>query len=128
MLFAIILTLVVIAGGTVVTYLYDDDANFGLRLCAGACLGLTSFGLVGFVFVLLMGLTPFSVCASPAVVALPLLLLTNPQRLKAVQSDISRTFSAIWASVTHPSLSATGTLLFFLAFAVLMWLVFDRVI
>ena len=47
--FALLLALAAIAGATVLTYVYDRDAEIWSRLCAGVCLGFAALGLVGFV-------------------------------------------------------------------------------
>ena len=41
MIAAIVLTLVATAGGTVASYVYDEDAPLGVRLASGAATGLT---------------------------------------------------------------------------------------
>ena len=49
MIISLVLTLLVTASGTIATYLYDEGSSFAARLCAGACLGLTALGLIGFI-------------------------------------------------------------------------------
>ncbi|MDX6713333.1 MAG: hypothetical protein QOH96_4349 [Blastocatellia bacterium] len=127
MLVSILLTLLVVASGTVVTYLYDEGSPLAARLCAGACLGLTALGLVGFVVASVMGLTPLSICISGAIVGLPLLLLRKPERLTSVRNDLRSGLRNLRYAVERPSVRSTGTVLFFLSFTILMWLVFDRV-
>ena len=61
MIGSIALVLLVTLSGTVVTYLYDDEAPLSARLCAGACIGIAALGLVGFVFASLLGLTTSAV-------------------------------------------------------------------
>jgi hypothetical protein len=127
MLVSILLTLLVVASGTVITYLYDEDSPLAARLCAGSCLGLTVLGLVGFVVASLVGLTLLSSCISGVIVGLPLLLLRKPERLRIVRDDIRHGLRSLRDAVERPSVRSTGTVLFFLGFTILMWLVFDRV-
>ena len=87
MLVSIFLTAVVIASGAVVTYLYEDDAPLAARLCSGAVLGLTSFGLIGFAVAERLGLTPLSIAISTTIVALPLLLLRDQERYRRLNAD-----------------------------------------
>jgi hypothetical protein len=73
--FALLLALAAIAGATVLTYLYDRDALFWSRLCAGVCVGFAALGLVGFVLASWLGMTPVSLALAGAVCGSPLLLL-----------------------------------------------------
>ena len=57
MIASLALALLVTFSGTLATYLYDENASLGARLCAGVCLGLAAFSLVGFVVASLVGLT-----------------------------------------------------------------------
>ena len=57
MIASLILALLVTFSGTLATYLYDETASLGARLCAGAALGLSALGLIGFVMTLMAQLT-----------------------------------------------------------------------
>ena len=73
MIISLALVLLVTASGTLASYLYDEDANFAARLCAGACIGIAALGLVGFVLASFLGLTPLAILLALLVtVALPL--------------------------------------------------------
>ena len=48
MIIALVLSFIAIAGGTVLTYTYDEDAPLAARLCSGACIGFALLGLIGF--------------------------------------------------------------------------------
>ena len=50
MIASLLLALLVTFSGTVATYLYDENASLGARLCAGAAIGLAALGLIGFVW------------------------------------------------------------------------------
>ena len=65
---SLLLALLVTLSGTITTYLYDENASLGARLCTGVCLGLASLGLVCFVVASLIGLTGTAVIISAATV------------------------------------------------------------
>src|SRR5688572_15476961 len=64
-----LLVLAAVAGGTLATYLYDDESPLPARVAAGAPLGLTLFGLAGFVLASVIGFGGASVFLA-AIVAL----------------------------------------------------------
>ena len=57
MIASLLLALLVTFSGAVATYLYDENASLGARLCTGLCLGLAAFGLIGFVVASFIGLS-----------------------------------------------------------------------
>src|SRR2546423_7390983 len=77
--FAPLLALAAIAGATVLTYLYDRDALFLARLCAGVCVGLAALGLVGFVLASLVGMGALALALAGVVCASPLALLSRDE-------------------------------------------------
>src|SRR6185295_5262464 len=77
MVTSLYLALLVTLSGTVATYLYDENASFGARLCAGAALGLAALGLVGFVVASFIGLSGPAILLTTAICCSPLALLTD---------------------------------------------------
>ena len=67
MIASLALALLVTLSGTIATYLYDEKASLGARLCAGVCLGLTALSLVAFVVASLVGLSGPAIAISTAV-------------------------------------------------------------
>lgn len=126
MIISFVLTLLVTASGTIATYLYEEEAPFAARLCAGACIGLTTLGLVGFIFSSFIGLTATSIAITGIVLSLPFLTLKNQERRKAVRSDLRITSQALQRNLLNPSGVALGYGLFYVAAAVILWRVFDR--
>jgi hypothetical protein len=115
------------AAGTLVSYLYDDDAAFAARLCSGVCVGITALGLVTFVFASFLGLTFLSIFLSTLVVGvLPLLVLQNAQRRKFIQRDLRATLRNLRLGVQDPSRLPIGYIVFYLLVAIVLWLVFQR--
>lgn len=85
---SLLLALLVTLSGTVATYLYDENAPFGARLCAGAALGLAALGLVSFVVASFIGLSGVAIFFSVAICCSPLSILTDPETLKSLRQDL----------------------------------------
>ena len=126
MIISLVLTLLVTASGTIATYLYDEGASFAARLCAGACLGLTALGLIGFIIASFIGLTTTSIVITAVALSLPFLLLRNRNRWNAVRSDLRLTSQTIRRSLKDPTSAALGYFLFYIVVAFVLWRVFDR--
>lgn len=114
--------LVAIAGGALLTYLYDEDAPLSARLCAGVCVGLAALGLVGFVIASFIGLTPLSLALAALITAAPLALLTGRAWRARVLFDV-RAAQRAW---TRPERGMVLRGALFGATAVLFWFVLDR--
>ncbi len=119
---ALLLALVAIAGGALLTYLYDEDAPCYARLCAGACIGLAALGLIGFVIASLIGLTPLSLALAALITAAPLALLAHSAWRARVLFDV-RAAQRAWL---RPTRGAVVRCALFGVAAVLFWFVFDR--
>ena len=126
MIMSLVLTLLVTTSGTIATYLYDEGASFAARLCAGACLGLTALGLIGFVFASFIGLNTTSIILTVIVLLLPLLILRNRERRNAVRSDLRTVSQAIRRNLRKPSAASLGYVVFYAAVAIILARVFDR--
>jgi hypothetical protein len=122
--FAFLLALAAIAGATTLTYLYDRDAPFWPRLCAGVCLGFALLGLVGFVFASLIGMTPLSLALAGVVAASPLALLARGDRRSRFVADLGAGGRVVRQAIARPGKGETGTLIFYVAAALLFWFVF----
>ena len=77
MIASLLLALLVTLSGTVATYLYDENASFGARLCAGGALGMAALGLVSFVVASLVGLSGIAILITAAICCSPLGLLSD---------------------------------------------------
>lgn len=127
MVISLALVLLVTGGGTLLTYLYDEGCAFAARLCAGACIGIASLGLIGFVFASFLGLTPLSILLTALVVGvLPLLTLRNRSRRRAVQQDLRSVRRSFGQLLSHPSELPLGSIFFYVAVAVILFQVFSR--
>lgn len=121
------IVLLVTAGGTLASYLYDENVNFAARLCAGACIGIAALGLVGFVLASFMGLTPLAILLTLLItVALPLLYLRNRDHRALVQQDLRATSRSIRQAFANPTGIQLGYTIFYLVVAAILWRAFQR--
>ena len=126
MIISLVLVLLVTASGTIATYLYDDRAHFASRVCAGACVGLTAFGLIGFIVASFIGLTPLAIALTAAVAALPFAMLRDVEFRKALRQELGANSQNFRRALLHPSGRETGYFLFYLVVAVVLWQVYNR--
>lgn len=127
MIISLALVLLVTASGVAVSYSYDEGANFGARLCAGACIGIAALGLVGFVFASFLGLTPLGIFLTLIVIlAFPCLLLLRQNYRTYVLHDLNETYRSIRLAFSNPERIPLGYTIFYLVVSVIMWRAFQR--
>jgi hypothetical protein len=126
MIATLTIALLVTLGGTVATYLYDDNASFAARLCSGASLGLAVLGLFGFIVASFIGLTSNAVVISLLIAMTPLLLLASSQWRKPFQDDVARQTDSIRRFFNSPDRATLLYVAFYLAAFLLFWKVFSR--
>src|SRR5215213_5521167 len=127
MIASLLLALLVTLSGTVATYLYDENASLGARLCAGAALGLAALGLVSFVVASLIGLSGIAVLFSTAICCSPLALLADAKILSRFQQDLAEISTATRQLLRFES-RAVCYFLFYAVIAVIFWKVFSRAV
>ena len=127
MLASLLLALLVTFSGTVATYLYDENASFGARVCAGAALGLAALGLVGFVVASFIGLSGIAILFSTAICCSPLALLTDKVILNRLRHDLDRV-TVFTHQLTRADASAIGYFVFYAFTAGVLWKVFNRAV
>ncbi len=127
MIASLLLALLVTLSGTIATYLYDENASFGARLCAGAAIGLAALGLVGFVVASFIGLSGIAILFSTAICCSPLALLTDKVIQSRFKYDLDRV-SIFTRQLTRADASAIGYFLFYAVAAVVLWKVFSRAV
>lgn len=121
---SLLLALLVTLSGTIATYLYDDNATLGARLCSGACVGLAALGMAGFVVASIIGLSGVAVLLSAAICCSPLALITDATISNRFKQDLQ---SALRAA-GNPGAKSIGYFLFYLVIALVFWKVFDRAV
>ena len=129
MIASLALALLVTFSGTLATYLYDENASLGARLCAGACFGLTVFSLVGFLVAMLVGLTGAAILISTAICCSPLALLIDPNVAKRLKQDLAAASNgAQRLFLRRPDAEASGYFLFYAGTIFILWKVFSRAV
>ncbi len=127
MIASLLLALLVTLSGTVATYLYDENASLGARLCAGATLGLAALGLVSFVVASFVGLSGIAVLFSAAICCSPLALFTDASISKRFKQDLDGVSRAT-RQLMRFELATVGYFLFYAIVAVVLWKVFSRAV
>ena len=127
MIASLILALLVTSSGTVATYLYDEDASFGARLCAGAALGLAALGLVGFIVASLIGLSGAAVLFTMAICCSPLALVLDANISRRLKQDLEGV-SSFTRQLTRAEPAALGYFLFYAVAAIVLLKVFSRAV
>lgn len=125
---SLLLALLVTLSGTIATYLYDENASLGARLCTGACVGLAALGLVGFVVASLIGLTGVAVAISAAICCSPIALLTDARYKHRIREDLNTTSTNIRRFLSQPDARTFGYVLFYAGVVLVFWQVFDRAV
>jgi hypothetical protein len=123
---AIVLAFAAVGGGTIATYVYDDDSSWVTRLACGTAIGLVALSAIGFVLAMLVGIGPAAIAAG-SIVVLPVLAVIRADVRRQVVGDIGQSAQAITAAIRTPSLRTIGPLLYAAFMGTLLWLVFDRV-
>jgi hypothetical protein len=129
MLLACLLLAIAVLGGTTLTFLFEQSAPRAARLALGASIGLPLLAGFGFLFSLWLGLNAWSVFLSGAVMLLPFLLLVQPayrSRVLAQWGLRSQTASSRRAAKSGGS--NIGYVVFYVAIAVMLGLVFNRAV
>lgn len=125
---SLLLALLVTLSGTVATYLYDENASFGARLCAGGALGLAALGLVSFVIASFVGLSGMSILISAAICCSPLGLLSDTGYLKRLKQDLDTVSNSTRRFLNRPDGTSVGYVLFYAVVIVVLWIVFGRAV
>jgi hypothetical protein len=126
MIASLALSVIAVASGTLLTYIYDDGAPPGARLCSGACIGFTLMALLGFILALCFGLNAISVLLTAALLLVPFLLLANESIRRQINGDLDATLHAISRASNKPDRWAFIYFCFYAGVLVMMWLIFDR--
>jgi len=126
MSFSLVLGLIAIAGGALVTYLFDEDAPLVARLCAGTCIGFAALGLISFILASYLGLSNTILVLSAIILASPFLLLFKRKIREQFHLDVHETVRGVRRAVLHPTPRTTIYFAFYALVALLLWAVFDR--
>lgn len=120
MLFACILLMLAVSGGTLLTYLYESQSNIVVRLCSGTVSGLAVMATVGFVLSLLAGFTGVSIAISAAFMLLPWLILASRKHRQQMRHEIEVSYQQASRRSSFPVAA------FYLGLALVLGLIFAR--
>jgi hypothetical protein len=126
MILSLLLALLITISGALATYLFDEETSLGSRLCTGACIGFAAFGLIGFIFASLFGLTPFSILLTVLFTSAPCVLLLVEDQRRIIEADFFAAFAKIKRSIGNPTASDVGYAAFYVMVAIFGWFIFDR--
>ena len=126
-MFPFFLLIIAIAGGALLTYVYSPEMHSAARLCAGTCTGFVLLATVGFIAASLCGMGLAALAISAAVMVLPLLFLLREKYRAQIASDLAGVVQGIKQAVLHPGEAANGYALFYMGMALLLGLLFARV-
>lgn len=127
MIASIVLALLVTSSGAVSTYLYDENASLGARLCAGSALGLAALGLVSFLVASFAGFSGTAVFFSAAICSSPLALLTDAKILKRFKRDLETVANDV-RRLFLPDAEVIGYFLFYAVVSLVLWKIFNRAV
>ena len=122
------LVLLVTLSGAIVTYLFDENASLGARLCTGLCLGLAALSLICFVVASLVGLTGPAIAISTAICCSPLALLTDPTIWQCAKQDLAAASTWTRRLFVKPDRWSIIHVIFYAVVIVVLWKVFDRAV
>src|ERR1043166_49436 len=122
MILSLLLALLVTFSGTVATYLYDDNASLGTRVCTGVCLGLTALGLIGFIVASIIGLSGAGILISTAICCSPIAILSDARYRQQFKNDLNTASRKL----SNPDVESIGYFAFYLVIAIVFWMIFDR--
>jgi hypothetical protein len=122
MIISLALVVICTACGAIATYLYDEGASVGSRLCTGACVGLTVLGLIGFIFASFLGLTTAAISLTILSMAIAAGAILNDSERRAL---VRQEFLNTRHNLLHPRRIPFAAI-FYLVVAIILWRVFDR--
>jgi hypothetical protein len=121
---ACLLLIIAIVGGTLLTFLFDRSTPRAARLCMGASIGMALMATIGFLLALVLDLSPATIILTSVLLLLPLLLLVNYERRDLILNNLRSQRSSRGES----GATGIGYLVFYLAIAILLGMVFGRAV
>lgn len=122
---ALLLALAV-AGGTLATYLFDEESPLPARVCMGAPLGLALLGLFGFLAASALGLGPAALVLATLLTLAPgaVVLATDRRRTFAIDARVSR--DLLLARLMRPTAGHVALAVAGILAAIVVWRLYDR--
>src|SRR5579872_1613879 len=128
MVAAIFLLSIAIAGGTILTFLFDRDIPLLARLCMGTCAGMALMTSIGFVVASFIGRMHALCLLIPSIVLLlPLLLLMHAEYGKLIRESLDSGIKSLTNTSFRDKVFVTY-LVFFIGMALLLGMLFSHTV
>jgi hypothetical protein len=124
MFWAFILLLLTTAGGFAVTYFYDKDAPFWVRVFVGAVIGQVVWTLLAFVIACFVGMSVGVAVWSAIMTAAPFIF--SRSKFDRAKADFERSFEAIKNFAARPTIEQIVWTAAYFGLFVLLWFFFER--
>jgi hypothetical protein len=122
MLITLILILIITAGGTALTYLYEKEDSLLVRLAAGNVVGSAIFATVGFLIACAFGLSIATVLIALVLTLSPVLILTKSDSQKLFKSNLNKARGKLDGA----NLKKIRTFAYYLSIFIVLWFFFER--
>ena len=126
MLFASLILLTTAAGGLATTYLFDEEMPLGVRLAAGAAVGMAVFGFAGALLAFAFGVTSLTAITAALISAAPLVVFRNRTYRDLLSTEASRFQWDIYSLITFTRPAAFVAAVAYAGLAVLLFQFFRR--
>ena len=121
---ALMIALAAILAGTQITYSYEENTPWPVRICAGTCIGFAGLGSIGFIFASVLGLGPLCLAFTTVTLLFPVVIFTI-QRYRARPHGKTETVALTTRGAIDNHVIIY--LSFYSVFAVLLWFFFHQV-
>ena len=115
-----------ILSGTVLTFLFETDAPFWVRVCFGVPLSQVFLGVFGFIAAANLGMTQTSVWLAAAIVCLPLLLFLQAKIRTKFFNSLRENQASVTGFLSNATTGRFLTAITNAALFILLWFFFER--
>jgi hypothetical protein len=122
MLVSFVLILLITAGGTALTYLYEKEDSLLVRLAAGNVVGSAVFATVGFLIACAFGLSIATVLITLVLTLLPLAILTKKDSQRQFKSNLNKARGKLDGA----NFKKIRTFVYYLSIFIVLWFFFER--
>jgi hypothetical protein len=122
MLITLILILIITAGGTALTYLYEKEDSLLVRLAAGNVVGSAIFATVGFLIACAFGLSISTVLIALVLTLLPVAILTKSNSQKLFKANLNKARGKLDGA----NFKKIRTFAYYLSIFIVLWFFFER--
>jgi len=121
---ALMIALAATLAGTQITYFYDENTPWPVRVCAGACIGFAGLGLIGFIFASVLGLGPLCLAFTTVTLFFPIVIFTIQRYSGRPHGETETLVLTTRGAIDNRVIIYIG---FYSVLAVLLWFFFHQV-